>query len=52
MACSVRRNPLETRTNRLKLASRDTLYFVTVGEGLALGYRRTVKGNGTWQARL
>lgn len=52
MARSVRSNPLETRTNRLKLASRDTLYFVTIGEGLALGYRRTVKGNGTWQARL
>lgn len=43
---------METRTNRRKLASRDTLYFVTVGEGLALGYRCTVKGNGTWQARL
>ncbi|OGT90954.1 MAG: hypothetical protein A2286_02335 [Gammaproteobacteria bacterium RIFOXYA12_FULL_61_12] len=52
MASSVRSNPLETRTNRLKLANRDTLYFVTVGEGLALGYQCTVKGNGTWQARL
>jgi len=52
MARSVRSNPLETRTNRLKLASRDTLYYVTIGEGLALGYRRTLKGNGTWQARL
>lgn len=52
MARSVRSNPLETRTNRLKLASRGTLYFVTIGDGLALGYRRTMKGNGTWQARL
>jgi integrase len=52
MARSVRSNPLETRTNRLKLASRETLYFVTIGEGLALGYRRTMKGNGTWQVRL
>ncbi|MCG6862628.1 MAG: site-specific integrase [Chromatiaceae bacterium] len=25
---------------------------MTIDEGLALGYRRTVKGNGSWQARL
>jgi len=52
MARSVRSNPLETRTNRLRLAPRQDPYFVTIGEGLALGYRRTQKGNGTWQARL
>lgn len=51
MARSVRSNPLATRTNRLKLVTGKRVY-VTIGEGLALGYRRPGKGNGTWQARL
>ena len=51
MARSVRSNPLETRTNRLKQAIGKRVY-VSIAEGLALGYRRPEKGNGTWQARL
>lgn len=51
MARSIRSNPLETRTNRLKLESGKRIY-ITIGEGLSLGYRRPAKGNGTWQVRL
>jgi integrase len=51
MARSVRSNPLETRTNRLKQVIGKRVY-VSIAEGLALGYRRPEKGNGTWQARL
>ncbi|MCU0809445.1 MAG: site-specific integrase [Thiobacillaceae bacterium] len=51
MARAVRSNRLETRTNRLKIEG-GNLTFATVGEGLAVGYRRTAKGNGTWQVRL
>jgi len=51
MVRSVRSNPLEARTNRLKLAVGKRVYII-IAEGLALGYRRPEKGNGTWQARL
>ncbi|HSD61131.1 MAG TPA: site-specific integrase [Burkholderiales bacterium] len=51
MARSQRSSKLETRTGRLKLplGSRE---FLTIGKGLALGYRRTEDGYGTWQARV
>ncbi|MBI2778381.1 MAG: site-specific integrase [Gammaproteobacteria bacterium] len=51
MARSQRSVKLETRTARLKLpiGSRN---FVTICEGVALGYRRTGEGFGTWQARI
>lgn len=51
MARSQRSAKLETRTARLKLplGSRE---FVTVSKGLALCYRRTDDGFGTWQARI
>jgi len=51
MARSQRSSKLETRTARLKLpqGSRE---FLTIGKGLALAYRRTGDGYGTWQARV
>ena len=51
MARAPRTSKLETRTSRLKLAQR-ARHFVTIGDGLALAYRRTERGFGTWQARL
>lgn len=51
MARSTRDAKLETRAARLRLpASRR--YWRGVGKGLALGYRRTTEGYGTWSARL
>ena len=50
MARSQRSTRLETRTARLKLPQGNR-HFVTIGEGLALAYRRTEQGFGTWQAR-
>lgn len=50
MARSKRSSGLETRTARLKLPQ-GTRHFVTIGDGLALAYRRTAVGYGTWQAR-
>lgn len=51
MARTRRSNVLESRTNRakLKIGARK---WVAVGEGAALGYRRTAEGFGTWQARI
>lgn len=51
MARSQRSSRLDTRTARLKLPQA-ARHFVTIGEGLALAYRRTERGFGTWQARL
>ena len=45
-----KRSPLEHRTNREKLP-RGERAWVATGDGLALGYRRTAKGFGMWQAR-
>lgn len=50
MARSARNSKLDTRTSRLKLPE-GTRIYTTVGEGLALGYRRTTKGYGTWEVR-
>jgi integrase len=51
MARSARDTRLETRTARLKLA-RGARNYVPIGKRLALGYRRTSQGFGTWQARI
>jgi integrase len=51
MARSVRDSRLETREQRLKLRA-GVRHWRTVSKGLALGYRRTASGYGTWSARL
>ena len=51
MARSQRSSKLETRTARLKLPP-GRREFLTIGKGLALAYRRTEDGYGTWQARV
>jgi len=50
MARSARNSKLDTRTSRLKLPEGARIY-TTVGDGFALGYRRTTKGYGTWEVR-
>lgn len=50
MARSQRSGKLETRTARLKLPQ-GKIEFLTIGKGLALGYRRTEGEYGIWQAR-
>lgn len=50
MARSQRSSKLETRTARLKLPH-GAREFLTIGKGLALAYRRTEDGYGTWQSR-
>jgi integrase len=50
MARRVRSSPLETRSARLKLATRKKPYYTKLAEGLALGYRRN-QGPGTWSLR-
>jgi len=52
MARSVRSKQIETRTNRLRLPADDSIVYVSIGDGLSLGYRRKKKGNGSWQVRL
>jgi len=51
MAQSPRDKRLETRSARLRLAS-GRRYYTPIGEGLAIIYRRTGKGFGTWSAKL
>lgn len=51
MARSARDTRLETRTARLKL-TRGARHYTPIGKRLALGYRRTSEGFGTWQARI
>lgn len=51
MARSQRSTQLESRTNRLKIPQGER-EFLTIGKGLALAYRRTDDGYGTWQARV
>lgn len=51
MARSARDKKLETRSARLKLPV-GKRYWLAIGKGLALGYRRTQEGYGTWSARL
>jgi integrase len=51
MARAKRDVTLESRTNRLKLRM-GTRHWVSAGDGLSLGYRRTSEGFGMWQGRL
>jgi integrase len=51
MTRKVRSSQLETRSARLRLAPAWKPYFVRLGRGLALGYRRT-KTAGTWVVRV
>jgi site-specific recombinase XerD len=51
MARTHRSTSIETRTSRSKLAT-GKRFWINVGEGIALCYRRTEKGFGTWTARL
>lgn len=51
MARSARDAKLETRTARLKLKP-GVRYWKTIGKGVAMGYRRTVAGFGTWSVRV
>lgn len=51
MARTHRNTALETRTARLRLPA-GKRHWISVGEGIALCYRRTEKGFGTWTARL
>ena len=50
MARSTRASRLETRTARLKSAVRKKPYFVAIGPGVGLGYRRN-KTAGSWVVR-
>lgn len=51
MARTNRTSKLESRSNRLKQAV-GTRHWISAGEGLSLGYRRTVEGFGMWQGRM
>lgn len=51
MARSARDTKLDTRAARLKLKVGQR-YWKSIGKGLALGYRRTTEGYGTWTVRL
>ena len=51
MAKSTRKYTLETRTARARLKIRDHPYWVPIGKGLALGYRKGKKA-GAWVVRI
>ena len=51
MARTVRNPKLDTRSARAKLAMRDSLYWVSLAPGCALGYRKGPKG-GVWIAKI
>jgi hypothetical protein len=51
MARTVRNPKLDTRSARAKLAMRDSVYWVSLAPGCALGYRKGPKG-GVWLAKL
>lgn len=50
MARTLRDTKLDTRAARLRLKARREPYWRSISEGLAIGYRRGIKG-GTWIAR-
>jgi hypothetical protein len=50
MAHSIRSSALESRSARLKLAKRGRPYWVRIGRGLTLGYRR-IETAGPWIVR-
>ena len=51
MARNVRSGPLESRTSRSKLPSRNAPYWCVLSPSVALGYRKGARG-GAWLARL
>lgn len=51
MARSARDTKLDTRAARLKLKVGQR-HWKSIGKGLALGYRRTTEGYGTWTVRM
>lgn len=51
MARATRDTRLETRSNRLRLAT-GRRYYALIGEGLSLVYRRPEKGAGVWSCRV
>jgi integrase len=51
MARTVRNPKLDTRSARAKLSMRDSLYWVSLAPGCALGYRKGPKG-GVWVAKI
>jgi integrase len=51
MARTVRNAKLDTRSARAKLAMRDSIYWVSLAPGCALGYRKGPKG-GVWIAKI
>ena len=51
MARNVRSGPLESRTSRGKLPTRNAPYWCVLSPSLALGYRKGTRG-GAWFARL
>ena len=51
MARTVRNLKLDTRSARAKLPIRDSIYWVSLAPGCALGYRKGPKG-GVWIAKL
>lgn len=51
MARSTRDSKLETRSARLRLSA-GARHHRAIASGLALGYRRSAQGNGTWHVRL
>lgn len=51
MARSTRDTRLETRSARLKLETGQR-YWKNISTGIALGYRRTTEGFGTWSVRM
>ncbi len=50
MARAERSSKLENRTQRSKLKEEHRSYWVSIGQGLYLGYRKGVKG-GAWVVR-
>ena len=51
MAGRPKKSGLESKTARLKLAPRSAPYWVVIGEGQQIGYRKGIK-DGYWVARL
>jgi hypothetical protein len=51
MPLTVRNPKLDTRSARAKLPMRNSIYWVSLAPGCALGYRKGLKG-GAWLAKL
>src|SRR4051812_42621041 len=46
------REPIGTRSHRLKLEPRKEPYWAVLEKGLSLGYHRSTRGAGSWWARV